>query len=185
MPTEISQLRPEGVSAAVEFAGAVDCKLDPKAVDPQVSLLAKDGDTIVAAILGVRSPGGACELHVCFGQIDDPGKLTGQLLNKALMKVHGAGARRCQITYHGSETQPTDWPGPKWTGENKPPAEAHTSPPDDADTESPEAIEEPAAAQTVADAEAPAKTAAKSTSVDEPQSVAAATPEAAPEADAA
>lgn len=126
MPTEISQLRPEGVSAAVEFAASIDCQLEPKAVDPQVSLLAKDGDTIVAAILGVRSPGGACELHVCLGQVEDPGKLTGELLNKALMKVHGAGARRCQITHHGNETQPTDWPGQKWTGEGDPPAESRT-----------------------------------------------------------
>lgn len=117
MPTEISQLRPEGVPAAVEFAGTVQCKLEPKAVDPQVSLLARDGETIVAAILGVHSPGGACELHVCLGAVDDPGKLTGELLNKALMKVHGAGARRCQICHHGNEVLPTDWPGPRWTGE--------------------------------------------------------------------
>lgn len=122
MPTEISQLRPEGVPAAVEFAGTVDCKLEPKAIDPQVSLLAKDGDTIVAAILGVHSPGGACELHVCLGPVDDPGKLTGELLNKALMKVHGAGARRCQISHHGRDDLPTDWPGAQWTGQNEPEA---------------------------------------------------------------
>ncbi len=140
MSAEISQLRPEGVPAAVEFAASVKCKLEPKAVDPQVSLLAKDGDTIVAAILGVQSPGGACELHVCLGTVDDPGKLTGELLNKALMKVHGAGTRRCQISHHGNETQPTDWPGPKWTGEKDPSAEAPATPSTDRGNTSTQAV---------------------------------------------
>ena len=144
MPTEISQLRPEGVPDAVEFAETVNCKLEPKAVDPQFSLLARDGDTIVAAILGVRSPGGACELHVCLGPVDDPGKLTGELLNKALMKVHGAGARRCQISHHGSETQPTDWPSPKWTGGKDPSAETPATPPAGEGKASPESVAEAA-----------------------------------------
>lgn len=144
MPTEISQLRPEGVPAAVEFAGTVNCKLEPKAVDPQFSLLARDGDTVVAAILGVRSPGGACELHVCLGQVDDPGKLTGELLNKALMKVHGAGARRCQITHHGNEALPADWPGPRWTGVKDPSAETPATPPVDESKASPESVAEAA-----------------------------------------
>ena len=144
MPTEISQLRPEGVPAAVEFAETVNCKLEPKAVDPQFSLLARDGDTIVAGILGVRSPGGACELHVCLGPVDDPGKLTGELLNKALMKVHGTGARRCQITHHGNETLPADWPSPKWTGVKDPSAETPATPPAGEGKASPESVAEAA-----------------------------------------
>lgn len=140
MSAEISQLRPEGVPTAVAFAASVACKLEPTAVDPQISLLAKEGETVVAAILGVQSPGGACELHVCLGPVEDPGKLTGELLNKALMKVHGAGARRCQISYHGNETQPTDWPGPKWTGVKDPPAEAPATPSADRGNASTQAV---------------------------------------------
>jgi hypothetical protein len=133
--------------------------------------LAKDGDTIVAAILGLRSPGGACELHVCLGQVEDPGKLTGELLNKALMKVHGAGARRCQISHHGNETQPTDWPGPKWTGEKDPNAKAQASQSDDADTLSPPSPQAVAEATGVeAETESPAEATAASIPVDKPES---------------
>lgn len=166
MPTEISQLRPEGMSAAVEFAASVGCQLEPAAVDPQISLLAKDGDTVTAVILGVRSPGGACELHVCLGQADDPGQLTGELLNKALMKVHGAGARRCQISHHGNETQPADWPSPLWTGEQYPAAAAQAAPLPDSQADA-------------RDAKAPAAdTPTQATPDDQPETTPAATPDA-------
>ena len=114
MPTDISQLRPEGVEAALAFAKTVNCELDHNDVDPLVSLIAKEGDAIVAVVLGRHDPGGACLLHVCLGKLDDPDALTGELLNKALMKVHGAGVRRCQITHHGPDQAPADWPGHHW-----------------------------------------------------------------------
>lgn len=122
MPQDIAQLRPEGIDAAVAFAETVGFKLADQTLDPQVSLIVKDADDIIAAVLGVRTEGGACELHVCLGKVEDPGKLTGELLNKALMKVHGAGARRCQIHHHGREDLPTDWPAAQWTGQNEPEA---------------------------------------------------------------
>jgi len=117
MPMDTSQLRPEGVQAAIDFAKSAGCELEADTVDPQVSLISKDGDTIVATILGVHSPGGACELHACFGKAEGSDGIASDLVNKALMKVHGAGHRRCQISYHGPDETPADWPGAKWTGE--------------------------------------------------------------------
>lgn len=118
MPIEVAQLRPEGVDAAIEFAKSTGCELQPQAIDPMVSLIAREDETIVAAVLGVHLTGGACELHVCLSKLDDPGTLTGELLNKALMKVHGSGTRRCQIHHHGPEDTPVNWLGEKWTGQN-------------------------------------------------------------------
>ena len=126
MPIEVAQLRPEGVDAAIEFAKSAGCELEPQAIDPMVSLIASEDETIVASVLGVQVPGGACELHVCLSKLDDPGKLTGELLNKTLMKVHGAGTRRCQIHHHGPEETPANWLGEKWTGQ-----EASVADPDD------------------------------------------------------
>jgi hypothetical protein len=168
MPTEISQLRPEGVQAAVEFAGSVGCQLDPKTVNPQVSLIVKDGDTLTAVVLGVHSPGGACELHVCLEQVDDSHKLTAELLNKALMKVHGAGVRRCQISHHGHDNQPVGWSGAKWTGE----PEAQSETPVESQPTAPGA---PAETDSKADAVAGAL----------PETAIASEPAAAPEAEAA
>jgi hypothetical protein len=116
MPTDISQLRPEGLQAAVQFASTTGCTIEPDTVDPQVSLLARDGETIVAAVLGVHAVGRSCELNVCISKIDDPDQLTGELVNKALMKVHGAGIRRCRINHHGRDDLPADWPNTQWTG---------------------------------------------------------------------
>lgn len=124
MPVTISQLRPEGLQAAVEFAQTTGCTLEPDTVDPQVSLLARDDETIVAAVLGVRTAGRSCELNVCLGKIDDPDQLTGELINKALMKVHGAGIRRCRISHHGRDDLPADWPGANWTGQGETDSEA-------------------------------------------------------------
>lgn len=135
MPIDVSQLRPEGLDAAIDFAKTVGCELDPQDVDPMVSLIAKEDDAIVAVVLSTHVPGGACQMHVCLGKLDDPGKLTGELLNKTLMKVHGAGIRRCQISHHGAEETPAHWPGTKWTGQDNPAEEAASSPekaPDDA-----------------------------------------------------
>lgn len=117
MSIKIAQLRPEGVDAAIEFAKTVGCELNPQDVHSSISLIAREGETIVASVMGVHRPGGACELHVCLSKLDDPGKLTGELLNKTLMKVHGAGARRCQIHHHGPEETPANWLGEKWTGQ--------------------------------------------------------------------
>lgn len=125
MPVTISQLRPEGLQAAVEFAQTTGCTLEPDAVDTQVSLIARDGEAIVAAVLGIRAAGRSCELNVCLGKIDDPDQLTGELINKALMKVHGAGIRRCRISHHGRDDLPADWPGANWTGQDEAEAESN------------------------------------------------------------
>lgn len=125
MPVTISQLRPEGLQAAVEFAQTTGCTLEPDAVDTQVSLLARDGEAIVAAVLGIRAAGRSCELNVCLGKIDNPDQLTGELINKALMKVHGAGIRRCRISHHGRDDLPADWPGANWTGQDEAEAESN------------------------------------------------------------
>lgn len=129
MPMDLSQVRPEGVVVAVDFARTCGCELDAKAVDPQVSLIATDPqEQIVAAILGVRTVGGACQLHVCLSRVEDAGPLAGELINKSLMKVHGAGIRRCQIRYHGPDETPAHWPGEKWIGQDEAKAEAVAEP---------------------------------------------------------
>ncbi len=115
MPVTISQLRPEGLQVAIDFAKTTGCTPEPDAIDPQVSLLALDGEAIVAAVLGSLGAGRSCRLDVCIGKIDDPDQLTGELVNKALMKVHGAGIRRCRINHHGREDLPADWPSANWT----------------------------------------------------------------------
>ncbi len=124
MPIEVSQLRPKGVDDAIAFAKTVSCELEPLDVSPTVSLIAKEDDAIVAAVLGVHDTSGACLLHVCLGKLEDPGKTTGDLLNKALMKVHGEGVRRCQIKHHGHDDVASDWPGAKWQGNDGTEAEA-------------------------------------------------------------
>lgn len=124
MPIDISQLRPEGVDDAIAFAKTVNCKLNHDDVDPMVSLIAKAGDTTVAVVLGEQTASGACLLHVCLSRLDEPGQLTGDLLNKALMKVHGAGVRRCQITHHGQDQAPADFPASQWTAHNDDDADA-------------------------------------------------------------
>ncbi len=126
MPILVTQLRPDELEAVLEFAKSTGCTLEAGDVDTHVSLLAKDGDTIVAAVLGLCSSGRSCELNVCLGKADasaesaEPGAtgvLTGELINKALMKVHGAGIRRCRINHHGQEEIPSNWPSAPWTGQ--------------------------------------------------------------------
>ncbi len=119
MAVLISQLRPEELAAEMEFAASTGCKLDPAKVDAHVSLVAKDGDKLLAAVLGLCSVGRSCELNVCVGEADGPGSLTGELINKVLMKVHGEGIRRCRINHHGQGGVPSDWPGSKWTGQDE------------------------------------------------------------------
>jgi len=126
MPVTISQLRPEGLQDVVEFAKTVGCTLGPDTVDPQVSLVARDGETIVAAVLGMHAAGRSCELNVCLSKTDQPDQLTGELVNKALMKVHGEGIRRCRISHHGRDDLPDDWPSANWTEQNDTQAQAGT-----------------------------------------------------------
>lgn len=127
MPFNITQLRPEELESVLEFAKTTGCTLESKSVDTHVSLLAKDGDTIVAAVLGLVSSGRSCELNVCLGKTDadaqeqasaDSGALAGDLINKVLMKVHGAGIRRCRINHHGDTATPSNWPSSPWTGQD-------------------------------------------------------------------
>jgi hypothetical protein len=118
MPVTISQLRPEGLQDAIEFAKTTGCTVEPEGVDTHVSLVAHDGETIVAAVLGLCQEGRSCELNICLGKFDEPDKLTGDLINKALMKVHGAGIRRCRINHHGRDDLPADWPNTQWTGQD-------------------------------------------------------------------
>ncbi|GAB4191013.1 MAG: hypothetical protein Kow00105_05170 [Phycisphaeraceae bacterium] len=141
MAVEVQQLRPEGLPDLIEFAGSVDCPLQAEAVDPRISLVAREGDDIVAAVLGVKQPGTACELHVCLkpGEHDDT--LTAELLNKALMKVHSLHLRRCQIFHHGPEQPPAGWPAPRWIGEE----------PEEADTAQPQTPEKKPEAETLVD----------------------------------
>jgi len=130
MPILVTQLRPEEIEAVIEFAKSTGCTLESESVDTHVSLLAKDGGTIVAAVLGQCSKGRSCELNVCLGKAavaeqaeeaqgaaDSTGGLAGELINKALMKVHGAGIRRCRINHHGGEGVPSNWPSAPWTGQ--------------------------------------------------------------------
>ncbi len=123
----VTQLRPEELDAVLEFAKTTGCELKPADVNTRVSLLAKDGDTIVAAVLGLESSGRSCELNVCLGKTgadvgadatSDSGALAGELINKALMKVHGAGIRRCRINHHGDADPPSNWPSATWTGQD-------------------------------------------------------------------
>ncbi len=119
MAVTISQLRPEGLQAAIDFVKTTGCMLEPDTVDPQVSLIACDGETIVAAVLGAYAAGRSCELNICLGKIDEPDQLTGELINKALMKVNGAGVRRCRISHHGRDDLPAEWPIANWTDQNQ------------------------------------------------------------------
>ena len=119
MAVLISQLRLEDLQAVIEFAASTGCKLDPAGVDAHVSLVAKDGDKLLAAVLGLCSTGRSCELNVCVGEVDEPGPLTGELINKVLMKVHGEGIRRCRINHHGQDEVSSDWPGSTWTGQDE------------------------------------------------------------------
>ncbi len=123
MTTEVSQLRPEGIEAAAEFARSVGFDIRANDIDPNISLITQHEHEIIAAVLGVHNPGGACDLHVCLSKLDDPAQITSDLLDKALMKVCGAGVRRCQFSYHGTEDQPVDWPGAKWCAAEDEPAE--------------------------------------------------------------
>lgn len=123
MPILVTQLRPEEKEAVLEFAKSTGCTLESEGVDTHVSLLAKDGDTIVAAVLGHCSTERSCELNVCLGKDEGAetqaaGALTGELVNKALMKVHGAGIRRCRINHHGQGDAPSNWPSAPWTGQS-------------------------------------------------------------------
>lgn len=127
MPILVTQLRPEELDTVLEFAKSTGCTLESESVDTHVSLLAKDGETIVAAVLGLCSSGRTCELNVCLGKTEskgeaeasaDDGAMVGELINKALMKVHGAGIRRCRINHHGPDEKPTNWPSSPWTGQS-------------------------------------------------------------------
>ena len=122
----VTQLRPEELASVIDFAKTSGCTMESEDVDTHVSLLAKDGDTIVAAVLGLASSGRTCELNVCMGKTDaeakdevsaESGALAGELINKALMKVHGAGIRRCRINHHGDSGTPSNWPSSPWTGQ--------------------------------------------------------------------
>jgi hypothetical protein len=128
MPVTISQIRPEGLQAAVDFAKTTGCTAEPDTVDPQVSLIAQDGETIIAAVLSVRTAGRSCELNVCLSKVDDVDQLIGELINKALMKVNGAGIRRCRISHHGLDNLPSHWPSANWTDQDDATAEAEAEP---------------------------------------------------------
>ena len=118
MPTEVSQLRPEGVGAAIDFAKTAGLECGADAVDTGVSLIAREGEAVVAVVLGVHKSGPSFSLEVCMGKAEDPAALTQELIDKALMKVKGAGVRRCQINYHGPDTVSDDWPSANWIGES-------------------------------------------------------------------
>jgi len=124
MPVEISQLRPEGLQAAVDFAKTAGFECDADKIDTGVSLIAKEGETLVAVVLGVHKSGPSFSLEVCLDKAEDPDTLTRELIGKALMKVKGAGIRRCQINYHGPDTVSTDWPSANWIGEPEPNSDA-------------------------------------------------------------
>jgi hypothetical protein len=128
MPLEISQLRPEGLPAAVDFAKAAGFECEADAVEPGVSLVARDGEAIVAAALGIRQAGSSFSLEVCLGKVENPASLTQELIDKALMKAKGAGVRRCQINYHGPDAVSSDWPGANWTGGTQADAESKADP---------------------------------------------------------
>ncbi len=117
MPVVISQLRPEELQSAVDFAKTVGCDAKAESVDPQVSLLARDGETIVAAVLGIKMPSKSCEIRVCFGNTESHDGLMRDLIDKALMKVNGQGIRRCQINQHGNTSPEGDWPAANWIGD--------------------------------------------------------------------
>ncbi len=141
MTTEVSQLRPEGIEAAAEFARSVGFDIRAKDIDQNISLITQLEHEIIAAVIGVHNPGGACDLHVCLGKLEDPAQVTSDLLDKALMKVCGSGVRRCQFSYHGTEDQPVDWPGAKWCAS------------EDEHAEAPPAVEQVAEAEDVAEVE--------------------------------
>lgn len=117
MPATISQVRPEELQAAIDFAKTIGLDVEAGLVDPQISLLARDGETIIAAVLGVVHAGKSCDIQVCLSNLDSPGPLMRELIDKALMKVRGLGIRRCQINHHGPDAAPLDWPSANWTGE--------------------------------------------------------------------
>jgi len=117
MPVEISQLRPEGLQAAIDFAKGAGFECDAKTVDTGVSLIAKEGETPVAVVLGVHTSGSSFSLEVCLGKVDDPAAITQELIDKVLMKVKGAGLRRCQINYHGPDAVSSSWPDANWIGQ--------------------------------------------------------------------
>ena len=115
MSITISQLRPAGLAAAVEFAKGLGLESDPKKVDTDVSLVAREDETIVAVILGIRHDISSVDLEVCLGELEDSAGTTRKLIDKSFMKFKAVGIRRCQIHYHGKEAVSKDWPNAKWT----------------------------------------------------------------------
>lgn len=126
MPASIQELRPTEVAAAAEHAGACGCAIDASGIVPSLSLIAREGDAIVALALCASSGGRrgrhAIEIVHAEGACDEA--LHRSLVDKALMKIRARRIKTCDIRRNGRPEDATFWGGVSWINQALPGSEA-------------------------------------------------------------
>jgi hypothetical protein len=116
MSVELTELRVEQVDEAVVFVREHGGQALPANAVWPLSLLAKQGGSIVAVALCCRN-GSEHRLDVVLDRTaQDPADLARLLVDKALLKVQARGIHKCAIRVLADEPDALLWADAAWTG---------------------------------------------------------------------
>ena len=114
MAISIMELRPDGVVAAVQFAGECKCDTSAGKIVPALSLLVLDGDdATVAAALCYAQKGKRHRIEVGLKDPEDM-RLHRTLVDKAIMKLTAGGVRKFDIRTNGAVDHQDFWHAVSW-----------------------------------------------------------------------
>jgi hypothetical protein len=114
MSTAIQELRPDSLDAAAAFATAAGCRVDRGRVIPMLSLVAVEGEQMVAAALCVELAHRRHRVEVAVNDLPNRAALHRSLVDKALMKIAAAGVRTFDIRTNGHADQTDFWNAVSW-----------------------------------------------------------------------
>ena len=114
MAITIQELRPDGVVAAVQFAGERGCDTSGGKIMPALSLLALDGDdATVAAALCYGQKGKRHRIEVALKDAANMA-LHRTLVDKAIMKLAAGNVRKFDIRTNGAVDHQEFWHAVSW-----------------------------------------------------------------------
>lgn len=114
MPMDIREIRADRVDEAVAFARAAGGKAEASAVIASLSLIAVEGDALVAVLLSLTSDDGAHAMELTPGDDADPA-LARRMIDTALHKARSHHLAKCRLRIVGDKHAAALWDAVNWT----------------------------------------------------------------------
>lgn len=114
MPVTMQEVRPETLAEAKAFAEGCGAKLDGGTIVTTMSLIATDGDTVVAAALCVAQRGARHRVEVAIKDAVKDADLHRRLVDKSMNKLQSRDVRKFDIRTNGQGETREFWHSVSW-----------------------------------------------------------------------